>query len=91
MVASAQHVLKAIWTKTEWWLCTSHKLFGIGDIMKDHPKFGDLKEELYSSVSSSIIKVPKNNARRRRWVKSLRSKGSVDLMPPQVGKTHWNA
>ena len=89
MVASAQNVLKSIWTKAEWWLCTSHKLFGIGDIMKDHPSFGDLIEELYSSVS--VIKVPKNNARRRRWLRLLRSKNSDVLIPPQVGETRWNA
>ena len=57
MVASVRHVLKAIWTKVEWWLCTSHKLFGIGDIMKDHPNFGDLIEKFCSSMS--VIKVPK--------------------------------
>ena len=89
MVASAQNVLKSIWTKAEWWLCTSHKLFGIGDIMKDHPSFGDLIEELYSSVS--VIKVPKNNARRRRWLMLLRSKNSDVLIPPQVGETRWKA
>ena len=87
MVASAQHVLKSIWTKAEWWLCTSHKLFGIGDIMKDHPSFGYLTEELYSSMS--VIKVLKNNARRRRWLRLLCSKNSDVLMPP--GEKRWNA
>ena len=70
MVAIAQHILKAIWTKAEWWLCTSHKLLDIGDIVKDHPSFGDLIEELYSFVG--VIQVPKNNARRRHWLKFLR-------------------
>ena len=86
MVTSAQHVLKAIWAKAHWWLYTSHELFGIGDIMKDHPTFGDIIEELSCFVS--VIRVPKINARRRCWLNFLRSKDSIVLIPTLVGDTH---
>ena len=50
MVAAAKHVLRHAWRNAWWFLCWSHKLAGIGDILRKHDVFSVINL-LYRSSS----------------------------------------
>ena len=84
VVAAAKHVLQHVWRNARWFLCWSHKLAGIGDILRKHDVFSMINL-LYRS--SSLVKVPMHSARRRRW----RERSGLQTVPPNIGDTRWTS
>ena len=78
VVAAAKHVLQHVWRNARWFLCWSHKLAGIGDILRKHDVFSMI-HLLYRS--SSLVEVPMHSARRRRW----RERSCLETVPPNIG------
>ena len=79
-----KHVLQHVWRNARWFLCWSHKLAGIGDILRKHDVFSMINL-LYRS--SSLVKVPMHSARRRRW----RERSGLETVPPNIGDTRWTS
>ena len=76
--------LQHVWRNARWFLCWSHKLAGIGDILRKHDVFSMINL-LYRS--SSLVKVPMHSARRRRW----RERSGLETVPPNIGDTRWTS
>lgn len=89
MVAAYSNVLSIIWPKSKLLLCMAHKLNHVGRALQKQEDFVPLTDILFAGCH--LLSVPKNAARKRRWLKHLQSKGLENTMPPKVGETRWNA
>lgn len=93
MVAAYNRSLNEFWPKSKLILCMAHKLDHIGKVLQKNDDFRVLGEVLF--MGAYMLSVPKNAARKRRWLNFLKSSGELltdeSIIPPKVGSTRWNA
>ena len=89
MVAGYKHILSVLWSKSQLILCMAHKLTHVGRALQNLEEFKCLTDTLFAG--SYLLTVPKNAARKRRWLNLLKTKGIAPTLPPKVGDTRWNA
>ena len=89
MLAAYNNMLSVLWPKSQLLLCMAHKLNHVGRALQREEDFVVLNDVLFAGAH--LLSVPKNAARKRRWLKLLDQKGLPHSMPPKVGDTRWNA
>ena len=66
LVAAWEHILQPLWSNAIMFLCWAHTLHGVGDVIREDPKFVESVDVLLRSPS--LVRPETQAARRRRWV-----------------------
>ena len=66
LVAASGHILQQLWSNARMFLCWSHKLHGVGEVMKENELFAESVDLLLRCPS--LVRPETQAARRRRWL-----------------------